>query len=78
MRKLVFGFRILISIVGIFLLGPHPEKPYFDDVLPAISDQIPIEAYVSSIETNRRIKPNNQAKIIWADTSHLPTEYAIV
>jgi esterase/lipase len=78
MRKLVFGFRILINIVGIFLLGPHPEKPYFDNVLPSISDQIPIDAYVSSIESNRKIKPDNQAKIIWADSTHLPTEYAIV
>lgn len=78
MRKLVFSFRILINLVGIFLLGPHPAKPYFDDVLPAISDQIPIDAYVSSIESSQKIKPNNQAKIIWADTAHQPTEYAIV
>lgn len=78
MRKLVFSIRILINIVGIYLLGPHPAKPYFDDVLPAISDQIPIDAYVSSIESSHKIKPNNQAKIIWADTTHLPTEYAII
>lgn len=78
MRKLKIGFFISINIAAIYLLGPHPEKPFFDDVLPYISNQISIDDYVSEMESNFKIKDNNEAKIIWADSSHQITEYAIV
>ena len=78
MRKLKIGFFISINIAAIYLLGPHPEKPFFDDVLPYIPNQISIDDYVSKNESNFKIKANNEAKIIWADSSHQVTEYAIV
>ena len=78
MRKLKIGFFISINIAAIYFLGPHPEKPFFDDVLPYISNQISIDDYVSEMEGNFKIKDNNEAKIIWADSSHQVTEYAIV
>lgn len=65
-------------MAAIYLLGPHPEKPYFDNALPYISNQISIDDYVSEMESNFKIKDNNEAKIIWADSSHQVTEYAIV
>jgi len=78
MRKLKIGFFISINLAAIYLLGPHPEKPFFDDVLPYISNQISIDDYVSEMESNFKIKDNNEARIIWADSSHQVTEYAIV
>jgi len=78
MRKLKIGFFISINLVAIYLLGPHPEKPFFDNVLPYIPHQISIDDYVSRIESNFKIKENNEAKIIWADSIHQVTEYAIV
>ena len=78
MRKLKIGFFISINMAAIYLLGPHPEKPYFDNALPYISNQISIDDYVSEMESNFKIKDNNEAKIIWADSSHQVTEYAIV
>ena len=78
MRKLKIGFFISINIVAIYLLGPHPEKPYFDNALPYISNQITVDDYVSKMEGNFKIKSNNEAKIIWADSLHQETEYAIV
>ena len=78
MRKLKIGFFISINIAAIYLLGPHPEKPFFDDVLPYISNHISIDDYVSEMESNYKIKDNNEAKIIWADSSKTQTEYAIV
>ena len=47
MQKLKIGFFILINIVAIYLIGPHPEKPYFDEILPAVPSQISIDEYVS-------------------------------
>ena len=78
MRKLKIGFFITINIAAIYLLGPHPEKPFFDNVLPYIPHQISIDDYVSEMESNFKIKENNEAKIIWADSTHEVTEYAIV
>ena len=78
MRKLKIGFFISVLIVAFYLLGPHPKKPFFDNVLPSISNQISIDDYVSKIESNFKIKENNEAKIIWADSTHQVTEYAIV
>ena len=78
MRKLKIGFFISINMVAIYLLGPHPEKPYFDNALPYISNQISVDDYVSKMESNFNIKSNNEAKIIWADSLHQETEYAIV
>jgi esterase/lipase len=78
MRKLKIGFFISINIVAIYLLGPHPEKPYFDNALPYISYQNSIDDYVSKMESNFKIKENNEAKIIWADSTKQVTEFAIV
>jgi len=78
MRKLKIGFFISINIVAIYLLGPHPEKPYLNDVLPYIPHQINVDDYVSRMESNFKIKDNNEAKIIWADSVNQETEYAIV
>ena len=78
MQKLKFGFFILINLVAIYLLGPHPEKPYFDDILPAIPSQISIDEYIRNNESSLKIKPDNEARIVWADTTHEVTEYAIV
>ena len=78
MHKLKIGFIILINIVAIYLLGPHPEKPYLDEILPAVPSQISMDQYVTKIESAFKIKPDNEAKIVWADTAHEITEYAIV
>ena len=78
MRKLKIGFFILINLVAIYLLGPHPEKPYFDDVLTVISAQIALDEYVSKNESVYKTKPNNEARIVWADSTHQTTDYAIV
>ena len=78
MRKLRIGLFVIINILALYLLGPHPAKPYFDDILPNIPDQISVDNYVSKNEANFKIKPNNEAKIIWADSTNQPTEYAII
>jgi esterase/lipase len=78
MQKLKIGFFILINIVAIYLLGPHPEKPYFDEILPSVPSQISIDEYISKSEANFKIKPDNEAKIVWADSANEITEYAIV
>jgi esterase/lipase len=74
-------FRVLLMIVAVltivYLFGPIPEKPAYEKILPAIS--IPVEEYVKQIESVHKIKPGNEAEIVWAnDSLKQKTEYAIV
>ena len=70
---------LLLSILVItYLIGPHPDAPKFDYTLPVIAKHTNLDSLVQSEENRHHVKPNNEAKIIWADSSHQTTEYAIV
>jgi esterase/lipase len=70
---------ITIIILGvIYFLGPHPSAPKFNNNLPAIAANVNLDSFVQAGEQMHRLKPNNQARIVWADSSHQQTEYAIV
>jgi esterase/lipase len=49
-----------------------------NDVLPAVASIDTLDSYITAMEAPHKIKPNNQAKIIWADSSKSQTEYALV
>lgn len=78
MRKLKIILITLIALTVIYLLGPRPKTPVFNNNLPAIATNINLDSLVEAGEKAHKIKPNNEAKIIWADSTHQPTEYAIV
>jgi esterase/lipase len=46
--------------------------------LPTVAGINTLDAYITSMEAPYKIKNNNQAKIIWADSSKTQTDYAIV
>ena len=74
--------KVLIAIIAllgvVYFVGPHPNKPVFDYAIQDIPDGINLDSLVNANELKHHIKPNNEAKIIWADSNHQPTEYAIV
>jgi len=69
----------LILVIAYFA-GPSPTKPVYEIAMPVIpSDAIALEAYVKNNETKHKLKPDNEARIIWAnDSLKEKTEYAIV
>ncbi len=76
-------FRLLFIpfiLALVYLAGPNPATPVYDTTLP----QLPaapdlLEQYVAAREAGHQLRPNNQARIIWAnDSSKTPTEYALV
>ena len=71
---------IFLLIVAFYLMGAHPTTPVYNTELPGIpADAIVLEKYISTSESKHKIKPNNEARIVWAnDSIHQPTEYAIV
>lgn len=75
--KIVLGLFLIIYIV--YLLGPHPEKPVYADALPAVpAEPTVLINYVHQEESKHQVKKDNDAEIVWADTSKKKTPYAIV
>jgi esterase/lipase len=74
--KVIIGLSALI--VAGYLLGPKPKKPVYNEELTEVPDLEDLDRYVASIESMHKIKPGNEAEIIWADSIHKQTEYAIV
>jgi esterase/lipase len=78
MRILKIVILSLFALIVIYFLGPQPAKPELNAVLPTVASINALEPYITAIEAPHKIKPNNQARIIWADSSKTQTEYAIV
>ena len=80
MRILRWIFFIVVIGCIIYLLGPKPPVPVYDKILPAIpATSIAIEEYIKSNESLHKIKPGNEAQIVWAsDSLKQKTPYAIV
>ena len=77
-KKLWFIIPLLL-LIG-YLMGPKPNAPQYRKDVPAIPSQpAELEAFIKANEAKHRIKPDNEAKIVWAnDSSKTKTEYAIV
>ena len=78
MRILKIVILSFFALFVIYFLGPKPPKPVLSEVLPNVASINTLDAYITAMETPYKIKPNNEAKIIWADSSKTQTDYAIV
>lgn len=68
-----------LAIVFVYFLGPSPETPSLTVTLPQVPENLVlIENYIAAKEAQHKIKPDNEARIVWADSNHQKTEYAIV
>ncbi|MBX2942150.1 MAG: alpha/beta hydrolase [Cyclobacteriaceae bacterium] len=77
-RQVLITFPILL-LLGVYFLGPEPEKPKFDLVMPAIpTDPDQLESFVTENEAKHKVKPDNEARIVWLDSSRQKTEYSVV
>jgi len=77
-RFIFISFPILL-IAGIYFLGPVPQKPKFDPGIPVVpTDANGLETYINSQEAMHNVKPDNEARIVWLDSSRQKTEYSVV
>ncbi|RYD70696.1 MAG: alpha/beta hydrolase [Sphingobacteriales bacterium] len=74
--KVLFGVSALLAIS--YLLGPKPKKPLYNAALIQVPELNELEGYIKNIEQLNKIKPGNEAEIIWANGAHQQTEYAVV
>ena len=78
MRFLKISGILLLIITTLYFLGPHPSAAILENTLPNIPEQVNIDSFIQAGENQHKLKANNEAKIIWADSTHQPTDYAIV
>ena len=73
-------WAIPVVLIGIYLVGPKPATPSYKIEMPVVpADAMQLELYVKNGEMQHNIKPDNEARIIWAnDSLKQKTEYAIV
>jgi pimeloyl-ACP methyl ester carboxylesterase len=70
---------IPVLLVILYFVGPHPSKPVYSSVQPVVpAEPAALESYIRSAEALHRVKPDNEARIVWADSSRKKTPYAIV
>ncbi len=68
-----------VLLIVLYLLGPSPATPVYNTTMPAVpSEPAALEKYISGQETGHHLKPDNEARIVWADSSRKKTPYAIV
>jgi esterase/lipase len=78
-------FKVLIALLLLLMIaywmGPTPAKPTLTAQLPPVAASlVQLEKEVSAAERMEKyLKPNNQARIVWADSTHREkTPYSIL
>jgi esterase/lipase len=79
MRFLKRLLAVVAVLVILYVIGPNPSEPVYDHNLPQLPPTEKIETFVQQQESQHKIKPDNEARIVWAnDSLKQKTEYAIV
>jgi pimeloyl-ACP methyl ester carboxylesterase len=70
----------LVGLVAVYFVGPRPDEAQLDPTLPSVSaDVIQLEKDIQASEAKFDLKPDNEARIVWADTAKKQkTKYSIV
>ena len=69
---------VVVVLLTVYFVGPKPSKPHFNPELPNTPELSRLVDFVAKQELNHKIKSGNEAEIIWADSNHRQTDYAIV
>src|SRR5438045_3408650 len=76
---------IVIALLVVYLLGPRPSSPKYlsaptnQPLQPLEASAIDLEKQIAQEESKHKLKPDNEARIIWLnDSLKNPTDYAIV
>jgi esterase/lipase len=73
-------FIVVAIFIILYLIGPHPSHPKFLREFPQLpSDPAGLNQFVRQNESGHKIKPDNEARIVWNnDSAKEKTEFAIV
>lgn len=76
LRLISFPFILLL---GVYFLGPSPATPQYDTSFPEVpAEAAELEHYITAQESKHSVKPDNEARIIWFDSTRAKTEYSVI
>lgn len=80
MRKKKWWLVIPFILLAVYFMGPKPASSEFETELPPVpSDTTALARFISQKESKHRLRPDNEARIIWAnDSIRNRTQYSIV
>ncbi len=80
MKIFLSSFLALIIVLFVlYFIGPKPTKPNYLTKLPKVPELTNLADYVAAQEAKSKVKPGNEAEIVWADSSKQEqTDYAVV
>jgi len=80
MRFLKWLGILLVILIIVYFLGPQPSLPKYKNELSAVPfEAAQLEKYIADNEAKHKLKPDNEARIIWVnDSTKEKTEYAVV
>lgn len=80
MKKGFLIFIIFLTVaLGIYLSGPKPETPVLSKTIPVVpNESSALEAYVATNESKHPVRPGNEARIVWGDSTKKKTPYSVV
>jgi pimeloyl-ACP methyl ester carboxylesterase len=78
-NKLRITLAVIAVLAGVYWMGPSPATPVYDAALPPVpAGSAALQQYVQARESRHRLKPDNEARILWQDSLHRKTPYSIV
>lgn len=77
LRKILLAIPVLLVII--YIAGPSPSKPLWSTTMPVVPQEpAALEQYIASNESKHKVKPDNEARIIWFDSTKKKTEYSVI
>lgn len=74
-----FWLTALVILILFYVFGPAPDKPRYAETLPKVpAAPDALDAHIADVESRHRLKPDNDARIVWADSGRARTRYAVV
>lgn len=73
-----FSFPVLL-VIGVYFLGPQPATPLWGEDFPSVpTNAAELTAFIEQKESAHKLKPDNEARIIWFDSTRSKTGYSVV
>jgi pimeloyl-ACP methyl ester carboxylesterase len=78
-RRRLWWLLIPLLLVLLFLAGPKPATPVYSPEMPEVpASPDSLENYIRAMESQHHLKPDNEARIVWLDSTRKKTRYVLV
>lgn len=77
-RSILITFPFLL-LLGVYFLGSSPAKPTYEMTIPNVpAEPGQLETYIANRESKHNVKPDNEARIVWFDSTKAKTAYSVI